>query len=177
MPYTVPPADLTVGPRIAAQGIQSAASSLNSMFSMMGQMYMQDRVAGAQIDAFKQAGYFQDQPGKPGSAMMSPALYSAAQKGPLGTKVAINGVLQNYLMQQYKMRLALQQHAQEQGGFANPQGTQPQRPAPTQQPLYDRQNGPPSTAGGMNLNQPAQSSPANSPGGPYAPPVSEDDAD
>lgn len=170
MPYTAGTADLTVGPRIAAQGIQSAMGGITDMLSKIGMMHLQDQQAGAMMDAYKAAGYFQDQPGKPGSAMLPSALLQAANKGPLGTKSAVSGVINNFLSMQYQMRMAYNKHMMEGGGAVNPQGPVGQqsqggqRPAPQQQPLYDRQNGPPSTAAGMNLSSP----PATQPGGPMS---------
>src|ERR1700726_4126492 len=122
MPYTAGVANLTVGPQIAAQGIQSAASSLTDMLSKIGMMHLQDQQAGAMMDAYKASGYFDDQPGKPGSAMLPSALMSAANKGPLGTKTAVAGVINNYLGLQYQMRLSQQKYMMEKGGFVNPQG-------------------------------------------------------
>lgn len=185
MPYTAGNSAqaMTVGPQIAAQGFQSAASSLSEMLQKIGMMHLQDRQAGAMMDAYKAAGYFDDQPGKPGSAMMPSALLAAANKGPLGTKTAISGVMQNYLQMNYQMRMAAQRYGMEKGGFVNPQGQggqQPQRPATQQQPLYDRQNGPP-TASGLNIEPTTQSTPYTAPGGPmsggsgYTAPSTEDE--
>jgi hypothetical protein len=183
MPYTAGNAAqaMTVGPQIAAQGISSAAQSLQEMMAKIGIMHLQDRQAAAQIDAFKAAGYFADQPGKPGSAMMPSALLQAANKGPLGTKTALASTMQNYLEMNYRMRQAYQQHAMEQGGFVNPQGqggspqsqAPVQRQAPAQNSLYDRQNAPP-TASGLNIEPTTQSNPYAAPGGPTGSPVEED---
>jgi hypothetical protein len=172
MPFTAGQADLTVGPRIAAQGIQSAMGGITDILSKMGMMHLQDQQGGAILDAYKAAGYFDNQPGRPNSSMMPAALYSAAQKGPLGTKFALSQTLQNYLQMNYQMRYAGQRYMMEGGGAANPQGgqgqSQGQRPPPAQN-SYDSQNAPPTTSNGMNL----QGSPV--PPAPQAAQDSEDD--
>jgi hypothetical protein len=117
MPYTAGQADLTVGPRIAAQGIQSAMSDISGVLQKVGMLHLQDQQSGAIMDAYKAAGYFDDQPGKPGSAMLPSALMAAANKGPLGTKTAVAGVVNNYLQLQYQMRMAAQKYGYEQGGL------------------------------------------------------------
>jgi hypothetical protein len=143
---------------------------ITDILSKMGMMHLQDQQAGAMMDAYKASGYFDDQPGKPGSSMLPSALLAAANKGPLGTKTAVAGVVNNYLQMQYQMRMAAQRYGMEQGGFANPQGQNPQgqrggvqRPAQPQQPAqnsYDSQAAPPTAASGMNI-QGAPASPAS----------------
>jgi hypothetical protein len=149
MPYTAGQADLTTGPQIAAQGIQNSMSGITQMLQKVGMMHLQDRQAGAQLDAFKAAGYFDPQPGQgPESAMMPAALYSAAQKGPLGTKTAMAGVMQNYLQMNYEMKMARMKFGYEQGGVHQGSGQQPQGQQQTQQqPAFDSSKGP---ASGMN---------------------------
>lgn len=135
MPYTVPPANLTVGPQIASQGISSAVGSLQDMMMKIGIMHMQDRVAGVQLDALKASGQFDPQPGQgPESAAIpfGSSLYSAAQKGPLGTKQAVLGTLNNYMQMNYQMKMAKQKYLYEQGGVpgggGGGGGQQPQQP-------------------------------------------------
>src|ERR1700724_2430931 len=106
MPYTAGTADLTVGPRIAAQGIQSAMGSITDVLSKIGMMHLQDNQSGAMLDAYKAAGYFDPQPGKGPESAAIPfggALISAANKGPLGTKTAVAGVLNHYMEMNYQM--------------------------------------------------------------------------
>ena len=128
MPYTAGTADLTVGPRIAAAGIQNAMGGITEMLSKIGMMHLQDQQSGAIMDAYKAAGYFDDQPGKPGSAMLPSALMAAASKGPLGTKTAVAGVVNNYLQMQYQMKMMAAKYGYEQGGIHQGGGGQP--PAP-----------------------------------------------
>jgi hypothetical protein len=88
----------------------------------MGMMHLQDQQGGAVLDSLKKAGYFDDQPGQPGSAALPSALYNAAQKGPLGTKAAMSGVMMNFLNMNYQMKRQMQMYGAQHGGWVNPQG-------------------------------------------------------
>jgi len=121
-------------------------------------MHLQDQQSGAMIDAYKAAGYFDNQPGQPNSSMLPSALQAAANKGPLGTKTAVAGVINNYLQMNYQMQLAKQKYMLEQGigqgGFHQGGGGGPQ-PQPQSQPQsqpgqsFDLKSGPTT---GMNQN-------------------------
>jgi hypothetical protein len=142
MPYTAGTADLTVGPRIAAQGIQNAMGSITDVLQKVGMMHLQDQQAGAQLDAVKASGYFDTQPGQgPNSAAIpfGSALYSAAQKGPLGTKQAIWGTIQNFMNMNYQMNMAKQKFMYEQGGVPGGGGGGGQQPQQPQQPQQQQQ--------------------------------------
>src|ERR1700736_5245191 len=137
MPYSAGTADLTIGPQKAAKGIESAMGGLNDMFKTMGMMHMQDQAAGVQLDALKAAGQFDPQPGGgPDSAAIpfGGVLYSAAQKGPLGTKQAILGTLNRFMEMNYQMQLYKRKFMMEGGGAMPPggQGQGQQPPAPQQ---------------------------------------------
>jgi hypothetical protein len=157
MPYTVPPVNIGAG---LASGISQAGNSMSQMFQTMGMMYAKDNIAGAQLKAFKAAGYFDDQPGKPGSAMIPSALMSAAQNGPLGTKSAMAGVIQNYLQMNYAMKMAMMKYGAQGGGYV---GGGQGGPTPGQQAQAATSGNGGGTGGGFDLKNAPPSQGADGP--------------
>ena len=103
---------IAAGMNEASSALQNAGSSISQSLQRIGLLHLQDSQAGAMLNAFKQQGFDKDPAMK--------ALFTAADKGPLGTKTMAFGVIQNYMNMAQQIRMLQAKRGIEGGGFVDP---------------------------------------------------------